>query len=271
MVQRALLLAASLALVRVPVPGLALHRGLKGRALLEAYLRAQIDARRASDGRDMFTQLCHATDEDGEVFSDDEVVDHLIFLLMAAHDTVTSALSSAVYQLAANPEWQERLREVSRGLGAPTVTYDALDALELHQRVFDEALRLEPPVPYIPRRVMKDVVFRGHLLPTNTHVTVVPDFTHRDPRLWTDPDRFDPERFSPERAEHKRHPYAFVPFGGGAHLCIGKLFAYLLAKSFLHQLVLRYRFRLPEGYRHEVQQVPIPKPRGGLPLILEPA
>lgn len=97
--------AASLALVRVPVPGLSLHRGLAGRAHLESFLRAHIDARRASDGPDMFTQLCHATDEDGATFSDDEVIDHLIFLLMAAHDTVTSALTSTVHYLAANPRF----------------------------------------------------------------------------------------------------------------------------------------------------------------------
>lgn len=260
--------AASLAIVRTPIPGLALHRGLKGRALLERYLRERIAARRASTGNDMFTQLCHAKDDDGRTFSDDEVVDHVIFLLMAAHDTVTSALTNTAYFLAENPMWQERLRDESRALDA-TVALDGLDALETHERVFDETLRLETPVPYIPRRVVRDIEFRGQKLPANTHVTVVPDFTHRDPRLWTDPLRFDPDRFLPERAEHKRHPYAFVPFGGGAHLCIGKQFAYVLAKAFLHQLVRSYRFRLPPGRKHEMQQVPIPKPRDGLALRLE--
>ena len=78
----------------------------------------------------------------------------------------------------------------------------------------------------------------------------MPDFTHHDPRIWSQPWRFDPDRFGPERAEHKRHAYAFVPFGGGAHTCIGKSFAYMLAKVFLHQLLLRYRWRVPDGYAY---------------------
>ncbi len=261
-------IVASLALVRVPVPGLALHRGLAGRAYLETYLRQRIAARRASPGTDMFSQLCQATDDGGRAFSDDEVVDHVIFLLMAAHDTVTSALTTTVYQLAASPVWQERLREDSRAR-SEVLALDALDTLELHERVFDESLRLETPVPYIPRRTLREVEFAGQRLPPNTHVTVVPDFTHHDGRFFTEPERFDPDRFGPERAEHKRHPYAFVPFGGGAHLCIGRQFSLVLAKAFLHQLVRRYRFRLPAGRKHEMQQVPIPKPRDGLPLQLE--
>lgn len=260
--------SASLAIVRVPVPGLSLHRGLRGRALLERYLRERIAARRASSGSDMFTQLCQAKDDEGRTFSDDEVVDHVLFLLMAAHDTVTSALTSTAHHLATSTAWQERLRDESRAHD-DVLGLDELDVLETHERVFDEALRLETPVPYVPRRTVREVVFRGHRLPPNTHVTVVPDFTHRDARLWTDPDRFDPDRFSPERAEHERHPYAFVPFGGGAHTCIGRQFSYVLAKTFLHQLVRRYRFTVSEGRRYRMQQVPIPKPSDGLPLRLE--
>lgn len=217
----------------------------------------------------MFSQLCHATDEEGRQFGDDEVVDHLVFLLMAAHDTVTSALTSTAYRLAANPTWQSRLREESQALGAAHVSYDDLPALALHQQVFDEVLRLDTPVPFIPRRAVKPVVFRGHLIPAGAHVSVSPDYTHRDPRFYADPERFDPTRFGSERAEHRAHPFAFVPYGGGAHTCIGRAFAYLLVKAFLHPLLLRYRLRLPEGRKHVMRRVPIPKPTDGLPLVLE--
>ncbi|MCB9596147.1 MAG: cytochrome P450 [Sandaracinaceae bacterium] len=260
---------AALAIVRVPIPGLALHRGIVGRQLLVDFLRARIPERRGSDRPDMFSQLCRAVDEEGRSFSDDDVVDHMVFLLMAAHDTVTSALTSTAFYLARHPEWQERLREVSRGLGTELATYDDLNALSLHQQVFEEVLRLHTPVPYIPRRTIREIEFNGHRLPANTHVSVVPDHTHHDARLWSQPWRFDPDRFGPERAEHKRHPFAFVPFGGGAHLCIGKAFAYMLAKIFLHQLVLRYRLHVPATYAYRPEPVPIPKPVDGLPLTLE--
>lgn len=262
---------ASLAIVRVPVPGLALHRGIRGREALVAFLRERIPERRRSERPDMFSQLCRATDEEGRAFADEEVIDHMVFLLMAAHDTVTSALTSTAYYLAAHPAWQARLRDASRALGRDVAGYDDLPTLALHQQVFDEVLRMHTPVPYVPRRALQPFEHAGHRFPAQTHVSVVPDYTHHDPRLWSQPWRFDPDRFGAERAEHKRHPYAFVPFGGGAHTCIGKAFAYMLAKVFLHQLLLRYRLRLPDGYVYRPEQVPIPKPLDGLPLLLEPA
>jgi len=262
--------AAALAIVKKPIPGLAWHRGLEGRRALVEFLEARIADRRDSDRPDMFSQLCRATDEDGNVFSDQDVLDHMIFLLMAAHDTVTSAMTSTAYYLAAHPEWQERLRSSSRELGRDVAGYDDLPALEEHGRVFDEALRLHPPVPYIPRRATEPFSFRGYHFPAHTHVSISPDHTHRDPRIWTDPRRFDPARFGRGREEHKRHRYAFTPYGSGAHTCLGMSFASMLAKVFLHQLVLRYRLRVAPDYVYDPMQVPIPKPRDGLPLTLEP-
>ena len=106
------------AIVRADVPGGKWHRGLEGRRLLEEYFRAQLPAKRAGDGDDLFSVLCHAESEDGDRFSDEDVVNHMIFVLMAAHDTSTITLAMMVYYLAKHPDWQERLREESRALGA---------------------------------------------------------------------------------------------------------------------------------------------------------
>lgn len=260
--------AASVALVRVPVPGLAFWKGLKGRELLTAFFARQIPERRGTDGRDMFTQLCNATTEDGEAFTDQDIVDHMIFLMMAAHDTLTSSLTTAVYGICAHREWQDKLREEALALGKRRVEYDDLGDLELGERVFNEALRLWGPVPYIPRRALRAFEYAGHTIPANTQISISPDGAHYDPTIWSEPTRFDPDRFSPERAEHKRHPFAFAPYGGGAHKCIGMHFAQILAKVFLFHFVQRYECRLPEGYEYDVQQVPIPKPRDGLPVGL---
>jgi cytochrome P450 len=89
------------------------------------------------------------------------------------------------------------------------------------------------------------------------------------PSLWTHPHDFDPERFSPERAEHRRHAYAYLPFGGGAHLCIGQHFADMEVKAVMHQVLRRFRFSVREGYRMPYQLVPIAKPRDGLPIVLK--
>ena len=262
------LVAASMSRVRLPIPGLEFHRGLKAREFMKEFLGDRIAKKRAGDGPDMFTRLCHAETEEGDRLEDDEVVDHMIFLMMAAHDTLTSTLTTSAYALAAHPEWQERLRAEARSVGEGPVQYEDLDRLEQTDWLFSEAMRMWGPVPYIPRRVLREFEWEGYRIPANSQVTVSPDAAHRDPNIWTAPERFDPERFSPERAEHKRHAFAYAPYGGGVHKCLGMHFAAILAKVFLHRFVLTYECSVPEGYEYRVQQVPIPKPKDGLKLDL---
>jgi cytochrome P450 len=216
----------------------------------------------------MFTRLCNATTDNGQSFTDQDVIDHMIFLMMAAHDTVTSTLTTSAYALAAHPDWQARLREEARAVGTGPLAYEDLDRLQQTEWAFNEAMRMYAPVPYIPRRALREFEWQGHRIPANSQVTVSPDSTHYDADIWTDPTRFDPERFSPKRAEHKRHAFAFAPYGGGAHKCLGMHFANILAKTLLHRLVLTYEFSVPDGYVYDVQQLPIPKPRDGLPMTL---
>ena len=106
-------------------------------------------------------------------------------------------------------------------------------------------------------------------IPKGTPVGISPIHTHHMPSLWTKPNEFDPERFSPDRAEHKRHQYGYLPFGGGAHLCIGQHFADMEVKSVVHQVLRRVRLSVPEGYRMPYQLVPIAKPKDGLPMTLQ--
>src|SRR4029079_7288711 len=150
------MVAASVAVIRKPLPGTAMARGVRGRKRIVAYFSEQIPLRRAKGGGDdLFSQLCHATHEDGALLSTQDIVDHMSFLMMAAHDTLTSSLTSFVGELAAHPEWQQKLRDEVAGLGlatdAPT-TFDNLEAMHLSEMAFKEALRLKPPVPSMPRR-----------------------------------------------------------------------------------------------------------------------
>src|ERR1700704_2121573 len=142
--------AASFAVTRKPLPGTAMARGVRGRKRIVAYFSEQIPIRRAKAGEDLFSQLCHATHEDGALLSTQDIVDHMSFLMMAAHDTLTSSLTSFVAALAAHPEWQSKLREEVTGLGiAPgdPTTFDNLEAMSLSEMAFKEAMRLKPPVP----------------------------------------------------------------------------------------------------------------------------
>ncbi|MEL6868563.1 MAG: cytochrome P450 [Pseudomonadota bacterium] len=257
---------ASLAVVRWPIPGLAYQRGLKGRALLHEFFASQIAERRTKDASDMFTLLCQASNDDGEAFSDEDIINHMIFLLMAAHDTVTSSLTIAIHGLAAHPQWQERLRAENAAVGDGPLDFAQLDQLEQTGWLFNEALRLWGPVPLLPRRALRAFQFADVEIPANTQIAISPDSAHYDASVWSNPTAFDPERFSPARAEHKQHAFAFCPYGGGAHKCIGMRFAQMLAKVVLREFVTTFDCTLTDGYALDMQPLPIPKPRDGLPV-----
>lgn len=259
---------ASMAVLRIPIPGFKMWRGVRGRRVLVDRFRELLPEKRSVHTSDFFSEFCHAQSEDGERFTDEEIVDHMIFLMMAAHDTTTSTLTTMLYLLAKHPEWQERLRIRSLELGKQMLDFDDLDKLEELNWVMREALRLTPPLTSMPRYCTRDTEFQGFLIREGTMVGIYPIHVHYMPSLWTEPERFDPERFGPARQEDKRHAFAWTPFGGGAHMCIGQHFATLQVKAIMHQLLLRYRFAINPGYTLPYQLVPIAKPRDGLPIAL---
>jgi cytochrome P450 len=259
------------AIVRKPVPPLSWWRGIKARETLEHYFNARIDEKRASDSTDMFSVLCRAEDEDGQRFTDEDVVSHMIFVMMAAHDTSTSTLTTMAYHLAANQEWQDRCRDESARIGDGPLDIEALEKLETYDLVINESLRMVTPLPFNFRQAVRDTELLGYYLPAGTNVMTWPSINHRLGELWTDPERFDPARFSEPRNEHKRHRYAFAPFGGGAHKCIGMVFGQLEIKTVMHRLLRRYRLELPHpGYRPRYDYGGMPVPIDGMPLVLRP-
>ncbi len=267
------MVAASVAVIRAPLPGTPMGRGVKGRRFMAQFLGREIEARRTGEGGDLFTELCKASTDDGRLLSAQEIVDHMSFLMMAAHDTLTSSLSSFVWLISAHPQWQERLREEVEGLklprGAP-LPYERLDDLPLTEMAFKEALRLIPPVPALPRRAVRDAEFGGFKIPAGARIGVNPLFTHHMPQVWPEPETFDPLRFTEANAR-SRHKYAFVPYGGGAHMCLGLHFAYMQAKCFAYHLFGAAESSLARGYAPSWQLWPIPKPRDGLRVTLRAA
>jgi len=262
---------ASMGAVRIPLPFTKMGRGVAARKYLISYFKPQVTERRARGGDDIFTQMCLARNEDGELMSEDQVVDHLNFLMMAAHDTITSSATSLVYLLAKYPEWQQKLREecLSIAPAGGELPFDDLDKMTLTEMAFKEALRLIPPVPSMPRRAIKDFTFGNHTIPAGTNVGINIAFVHKMEKYWPDPDKFDPMRHTPDQVK-QRHKYAWVPFGGGAHMCIGLHFAYMQIKILMHQILTQYEIVTPEGYAPDWQVVPIPRPKDGLPLEMRP-
>ena len=262
---------ASVSVIRKPLPLTQMRRGMKGRQFMSEFFGREIPKRRGVPGDDIFSQICNTTDDDGVQLSDQAIIDHMNFLMMAAHDTTTSSISSVVHFLGTHPEWQDKIREQILAVKAKTggeLTYESLGELETIELVFKESLRLIPPVPSMPRRALKEFVFMNHVIPAGAHIGINPMMTHRLPDVWPEPEKFDPLRFTAENSKG-RHKYAWVPFGGGGHMCLGLHFAYMQVKSFFFHLLAENRIVLSDSYRGEFNMFPIPKPKDGLPLRIE--
>jgi cytochrome P450 len=120
----------------------------------------------------------------------------------------------------------------------------------------------------IARQTVTDTAIDGRYVPAGTKLMLAIYPMQRMAAWWKDPDRFDPDRFSPERAEDHSHRYAWVPFGGNVHKCIGMHFGGMEVKAIIHQLLLRYRLAVPAGYEPPMDYGTGPFPADGLPLEL---
>ena len=231
---------------------------------------AGIIARRRNagqEGTDLLARLLQARHpETGAPMDDERLIDNLLTLLLAGHETTAKALTWSLYLLALAPEWQDRVRaEVNAVLGDQPISPERIDALEITERVLKEAMRLYPPVPVMARRPLHDITLGGHLIPAGTQVVIPMYCVHRHRALWSDPDEFRPDRFLPDNARHMPRTQ-YMPFGAGARTCIGMSFAMIEAKVLLATFLRAARFSCDDGHR------PIPvsritlRPKGGMPL-----
>jgi cytochrome P450 len=262
---------AAAAIVRHDVPFTRWHRGMKGRRVLEEFVRGYLPSRRATASDDLLSVLCHIESEDGERFTDEDVVNHMIFLMMAAHDTSTYTLSVMLEKLGQHPEWQERCRAEAEELAArvgDTPSLVDLEGLEAVDLVMKECLRLRSPVPVVLRKTVKDTVVLDTRIPKGTYATVGLQFSHLMPEYWTDAESFDPERFNAERREDHSHRYAWAPFGGGVHKCLGMYFAGAEVKAFLQRFLLDFTWSVDPAYVAPLNNHSLPFPKDGQPIDL---
>lgn len=224
-----------------------------------------------ADTQDLLSMMMAARDEQtGEGMSDKQLRDEVITLTNAGHGTVANALTWTLYLLSLHPEILRKLRDqVDRGLSGRTPTAEDLPSLSYTRWVIEEAMRLYPPVWITVRRALRDDEVCDFHVPANAIVVVSPYVLHHDHRYWLNPEGFDPDRFSPEQSG-KRPRYAYFPFGGGPHLCLGKDFALLEAQLILIMLIQRYRLDLLPGSNIEAEALAGLRPRKGLPMTMHP-
>ncbi len=236
-----------LSLTFLPTPeNLRFNRAM---AKIDRIAFAAIARRRAlgGEGRDLLGSLVAARDEEtGEPMSDQQVRNEFLTLLIAGYETTSNALTWTWYCLSKHGAVDRLLtEELSNVLPDRDATFDDLPRLQTTRRALHEAMRLYPPTWIMNRGAIAEDRVGDHVIPPGSVVFMAPYATHRHPAFWSDPETFDITRFD-EDAEKQRHRFAFVPFGGGPHVCIGKHFALTEAQIAIATLARQFRLTLAE-------------------------
>ncbi|XP_063906177.1 cytochrome P450 4C1-like [Zophobas morio] len=166
------------------------------------------------------------------------VLDESAFMFHAASETSSVTISTVLVMLGLHPHIQEKVyHEVSK---FTTVTIDEINQMDYLERVIKETLRIFPSVPFLLRKVDKEIKLDSYFIPAGCEILIPLPHLHRRPDLWPDPLKFDPDRFLPQEIE-KRHRCAFIPFSVGPRNCPGSKYAMLSLKIFLATALRRFR------------------------------
>ena len=220
---------------------------------------------------DLLDMLLDAEDaETGERMADQEVLDEVKTVFAAGHETTANALTWTWHLLSEHPEAGTQLQaELDAVLGGHPPTLADIPSLPYTRQVFEEALRLYPPVPVLVRRVVRPTTLGGYEIPTASRVLISIYNIHRHPEFWEGPRRFDPGNFEPERTA-SRHDLAYIPFGAGQHKCIGNNLALLEGPLLLAVIAQRYGLELVPGRPVEREVAITMRPKEGLYATLRP-
>lgn len=247
------LMRSTVALVTVPIPGTAEARAIWARRHVEGLIRPMLSEPVAAERTDLLASLCRM--RDAGLLDEGEIVAHLTFVIAASFDALSSGTISTLYYLAANPDWQAAVRaELCETIpDRRSIAVAEIGRCEQAEWAVKEALRLNAAAPVLWRRARAPFEYGGHAFPAGTITGVNPMLTHLMPEIWERPGAYDPSRFSREQCR-ARHRFAFVPFGGGAHGCLGANFAYLQLRALLRALLEDHELVLsdsaPPGWYH---------------------
>lgn len=238
---------------------------------------ALIKERRESgeDKGDLLSMLMLTRDEEtGEHMDDQQLLDEVFTMLAAGHETTANALAWTLYLLSQHPDIADRVaQEAERVLGDRSPTMADFKELGYTKQVFQEAIRLFPPIAALGRTAKQADTLGGYHIPAGSHVYVMIYALHRHPTFWDNPDFFDPERFSPAGLEQQKSQGhgrpIYMPFSQGQRKCIGDHFAMLEGVLILAVLARRFKFALVPGTPVEPELTLTLRPKYGLPMRLQ--
>jgi cytochrome P450 len=259
--------------LRLPLP--AMTRIRQGQAYIDDLIYRMIAERRKDPGDrgDLLSMLLAAvdTDEGTGGMTDQQVRDECVTVMLAGHETTANALSFALWELAKNPEVQERLSAESRAaLGERLPAAEDYGRLGYAAQVFAETIRLYPPVWITARTAVEEYAYRGITIPKGAILLAPQIVAHRDPRFWENPAHFDPQRFTEEN-KAGRPRFCHFPFGAGSRQCIGEGLAWMEGVLILAFVACRWRLSVPPGAPRELPMWPAIslRPKGGVHLRVD--
>ena len=229
-----------------PTPGK--RRFQRAIRVLDGIVRAIVQEHRNGAVRDdLVSRLLAERDGPDGGFTDEEVRDQVMTILLAGHETTATSIAWTFHLLGQHPEALEAMRaEADTVLNGRVPTHEDVPRLVWARQVYEESLRLYPPVWLIPRRAIAADVVGGYFIPPDSDMLICPWVIHRHPDYWDDPETFDPRRFAAEETA-ARLPYTFLPFGAGPRACIGKSLAMMEALIALTMITQHFRLEPVDG------------------------
>jgi len=210
-----------------------------GKIILQVIDRRRRDPALSTDALGMFMQA--RDPQSGQLMEDRQLIDEILTLIVAGHETTATTLNWAWYLISQHPEVEQRL---SNELNTLTTfsEFGDLPRFLYTRQIIDETMRLYPAGWLLTRKALCDDRLGEYFVPAGTEIYVPPYFIQRHPDLWEEPDRFDPDRFRPDNSRH-RHRLATIPFSAGPRNCIGALFARIEMQIHLMTIARYLRLR----------------------------
>lgn len=215
---------------------LALAQVSRMRAIMQELIQERQQSKLVHD--DLLDLMLQSTYEDGSYMEADRVIDELIILIVAGHETTANALCYMFYELARNPNFMDAVQAELAEIGAAS-PYHQLGQMTYGKALVQETLRYYPPAWIIDRKALEADTVAGETLAPNSFVAISIYELHRNPTYWEQPERFDPKRFL------KPPPPVYIPFGAGPRMCIGNHFALFEMLEVLRQLAVNYQLKVP--------------------------
>jgi cytochrome P450 len=209
-----------------------------GKVIFQVVDRRRKDSATSTDALGMLMQA--RDPQSGQLMEDRQLIDEILTMIVAGHETTASTLNWAWYLISQHPEVEQRLSNELNTL-PPGSGFGDLPRFLYARQIIDETMRLYPAGWVVTRKALGDDRLGEYFVPAGTEIYVPPYFIQRHPDLWEEPDRFNPDRFRPENSKH-RHRLATIPFSAGPRNCIGEHFA--RAEMQIHLMTIAGHLRL---------------------------